>query len=100
MVTVTIRIKIEDLFQSVLHPQLCREVYPKQLRHVKHIQMCDKSLARPDWRQQFKSLHFSSDAEVIAAAETWLDGQHSELFLSGLQKLDFGRRSLFPSWSG
>ena len=24
--------------------------------------------------------HFSSDAEVIAAAETWLDGQRSDLF--------------------
>ena len=32
--------------------------------------------------------------------ETWLDGQHSELFLSALQKLEFGRCSLFPSWSG
>ena len=29
--------------------------------------------------------HFSSDAEVIAAAETWLDGQPSEFLLSGLQ---------------
>ena len=37
---------------------------------------------------------------VIAAAETWLDGQPSEFFLSGLQKLEFGRCSLFPSWSG
>jgi hypothetical protein len=27
-------------------------------------------------------------AEVIAAAETWLDGQPSESFLSGLQKLE------------
>jgi len=26
--------------------------------------------------------------EVIAAAETWLDGQTSEFFLSGLQKLE------------
>jgi hypothetical protein len=35
-----------------------------------------------------KGRHFSSDAEVIAAAETWLDGQPSEFFfLSGLQKL-------------
>jgi hypothetical protein len=34
-----------------------------------------------------KGRHFSSDAEVIAAAETWLDGQPSELFLSGFQKL-------------
>ena len=58
----------------------------------------DKSLARPDWKKQLKGRHFSSDAEVIAAAETWLDGQLSELFLSGLQK--FGRCSLFPSWSG
>jgi len=31
--------------------------------------------------------HFSSDAEVIAAAATWLDGQLSD-FLSGLQKLE------------
>jgi hypothetical protein len=26
--------------------------------------------------------------DVIAAVETWLDGQHSEFFLSGLQKLE------------
>ena len=45
---------------------------------------------------------FSSDAEVNVATETWLDGQYSEFFffLSGLQKLEFGRRILFPSWSG
>jgi len=49
--------------------------------------------------KQLKRRHFSSDAEVIAAAETWLDVQSSELFLSGLQKLEFGRCSLFPPWS-
>jgi len=27
-----------------------------------------------------KDRHFSSDAEVIAAAETWLDGQTSVFF--------------------
>jgi len=37
--------------------------------------------------QKLKGHHFLSDAEVIAAAETWLDRQHSEFFLSGLQKL-------------
>ena len=58
----------------------------------------DKSLARPDWKKQLKGRHISSYAEVIAAAETWLEGQPSEFFLSGLQKLDFGRYSLFPSW--
>jgi len=35
-----------------------------------------------------KGRHFSSDAEVIAAAETWLVRQPSEFFLSGLQKLE------------
>ena len=36
-----------------------------------------------------KGRHLSSNAEVIAAAETWLDGQTSEFFfLSGLQKLE------------
>ena len=38
-----------------------------------------------DWKKQLQGRHFSSDAEVIAAAETWLDGQPSEFFLSGLQ---------------
>jgi len=35
-----------------------------------------------------KGHHFSSDAEVIAAAETWFDEQISDFFLSGLQKLE------------
>ena len=35
-----------------------------------------------------KCRHFSPDAEVIAAVETWLDGQNSDFFLSGLQKLE------------
>ena len=60
----------------------------------------DKSLARPDWKKQLKVRHISSDAGVIAAAETWLDGQLTELFLSGLQNLKFGRCSFFPSWLG
>ena len=60
----------------------------------------DKSLARADLKKQLNGRHFSSDTEVIAAAQTWLDGQLSELFLSDLQKLEFCRCSLFPSWSG
>jgi len=40
----------------------------------------DKSLARPDWKKLLKGRHFSSDAQVIAAAETWSDGQSSEFF--------------------
>ena len=31
-------------------------------------------------KKQLKGRHFTSAAEVIAAAETWLDGQHSEYF--------------------
>ena len=31
-------------------------------------------------KKQLEILHFSSDAEVIAAAETLLDGQPSEFF--------------------
>ena len=43
-------------------------------------------LALPDYHQipglkkQLKGRHFSSDEEVIAAAETWLDGQPSDFF--------------------
>ena len=42
----------------------------------------------PGLKKQLKGRHFSSDAEVIYAAETWLDGQVSEFFLSSLQKVE------------
>ena len=43
----------------------------------------------PGLKKQLKGLNFSSDAEVIAAAETWLDGQLSDFFWGGgLQKLE------------
>ena len=47
---------------------------------LNHVRGADKSLAWPDWKKQLKGLHFSSDAEVIAATETWFDGQISEFF--------------------
>ena len=31
-------------------------------------------------KKQLKVRHFSSDADIIAAAETWLDGQYSNFF--------------------
>jgi len=39
-------------------------------------------------KKQLKGRQLSSDAEVIPAAETWLDGQRSDFLLSGLQKLE------------
>jgi len=39
-------------------------------------------------KKQLKGRHFSSDAEVISAAETWLDGQNFEFFLNSLQELE------------
>ena len=42
----------------------------------------------PALKKQLKCRHFSSYAEVIAAAETWLDGKHSNFFSSVLQKLE------------
>jgi len=41
----------------------------------------------PGLKKQLKGRHFSFDAEVTAARETWLDRQPYEFFLSGLQKL-------------
>jgi len=41
----------------------------------------------PGLKKQLEGRHFLSDAEIMAVAETWLDGQPSEFFLSGLQKL-------------
>ena len=33
-----------------------------------------------DWKKQLEGRYFSSDVEVIAAADTWLDGHPSEFF--------------------
>ena len=41
----------------------------------------------PGVKKQLKGRHFSSDAEVITAAETWLDGQPSEFFFEWLAKV-------------
>jgi len=42
----------------------------------------------PGLKKQMKCGHFSSDAEVIAAAETWLDRPSIFFLLSGSQKLE------------
>jgi histone-lysine N-methyltransferase SETMAR len=39
-------------------------------------------------KKLLKGRHFSSDAVVIAASETWLDRQPPEFVLSGLKKLE------------
>ena len=64
-------------FQYLHHPSYSTDLAPSDY-HV-----------FPGLKKKFKGRKFSSDAEVIAAAETWLDGQPSEFFfLSGLQKLE------------
>jgi len=42
----------------------------------------------PGLKKQLKGHYFLSDTEVIAAVVTRLDGQPSEFFFSGLQKLE------------
>jgi hypothetical protein len=55
---------------------------------------CSPDLALSDYhlfpglKKQSKGRYFSSSVEVISAAETWLEGQPSEFFLNGLQKLE------------
>ena len=49
----------------------------------------------PGLIKQLKGSNFSSEEEVIAAAETWLDGQNSDFFWSGLQKLEERAKKYF-----
>ena len=51
-----------------------RFVIPSGYKILDLYRGADKFLARHDWKKQLKCNNFSSDAEVIAAAETWLDG--------------------------
>jgi len=48
----------------------------------------------PVLKKQLKWRNFSSDEEVIAAAETWLDGQPSEFFWVAWKSLSNGLRSV------
>jgi histone-lysine N-methyltransferase SETMAR len=40
----------------------------------------------PELKKQLKCRHFSSDAEVIVAAEIWLDGQTSKFFCAACKR--------------
>jgi len=51
-----------------------------------HLALADYHLF-PGLKKQLKGRHFSSDMEVTAATETWLDGQPSEFFFEWLAKV-------------
>ena len=86
---------MSDRSEILTKPQLWAERRLTVTPVAIHKKGADKSLARPDWKNNWKVAIFYSDALVIATAETRLDGQPSELFLSDLQKLGFGRCSIF-----
>jgi len=56
------------VFQCLDHPPYSQYLAPSDYRLF------------PGLKKQLKGRHFSSDAEVIAAAETWLDGQLLKFF--------------------
>ena len=55
-------------FQYLYHPPYSPDLSPSDYHLL------------PGLKKQLNGRHFSSDAEVIAAAETWLDGQLSDFF--------------------
>ena len=63
-------------FQCLDHPRYSLDLAPS-----------DYHLS-PGLKNQLKVCHFSSEAEFIAAALTWLDGQLSEFLLSALQRIE------------
>jgi len=56
------------VFQCLNHPPYSPDLAPSDYHLF------------PGLKKQLKGRHFSPDAEVIAAAETWLDGKPSECF--------------------
>jgi histone-lysine N-methyltransferase SETMAR len=62
-------------FQCLHHPPYSTDLAPSNYHLF------------PVLKKQFKVRHFSSDAKVIAAAETWLDRKHSEFFFEWLAKV-------------
>jgi hypothetical protein len=70
-------------FQCLYHPPYSPDLAPS-----------DDHLFPGLKKQQLKGHHFSTNTEVIAAAENWLNGQRSECFLSGLQNYSNGLRNI------
>ena len=70
-------------FQCIDHPPYSLDLAPSDYHLF------------PRLKKQLKDRHFSSDAEVNAAADTWLDGQFSEFFLSCFQKLEQRAKKCF-----
>ena len=62
-------------FQCLDHPPCSQDLAPLDYHQF------------PGLKKQLKGRNFLSDAEVIAAV-IWLNGQSSEFFFSGLQKLE------------
>ena len=62
-------------FQLLDHPPYSPDLAPSDYRLF------------PGLKKQLKDHDFSSDAEDIAAAETWLDGQRSDFFFEWLVKV-------------
>jgi len=62
-------------FQCLDHPPYSPDLAPSDYRLF------------PGLKKQLKGHHFSSDAEAIAAAETWLGGQPYDLFFEWLAKV-------------
>ena len=65
----------------------------------------DKSLARPDWKNNWKVATFHpTRRSLLPWRPGWTDNLLNFFFWggggSGLQKLEFGHCSLFPSWLG
>jgi len=55
---------------------------------------CQSTTCYLDWKKKLKSFQFSSDAEVIAAAETWLNGQPNDFFFfEWFAKLEQGAKT-------
>jgi len=62
-------------FRCLDHPAYSRDLAPSDYHLF------------PGLKKQLKGRHFSSDAEVIAAMETWMDRQPSEFFFEWLAKV-------------
>ena len=63
-------------FQCLHHPPFSPDLAPSDYHLF------------PGLKKQLKGRQFSSNAEIIAAAETWLDGQPSEFFFRVLENLE------------
>ena len=88
------------IFKVLLQHKICSNHSNLKVCCVQNTGGADKSLARPDWKNNWKGAIFRPTRRSLPPRRPGRMDKTLYFFLSGLRNLELGGCSLFPSWWG